>query len=249
MPLIQYKQSPFFITEVDTAQGIVEAIVNVFGVLDHGGDIVRAGAFKKTIAERGTQIKVLDNHNARSITDVIGKTLAIREIGRGELPRSLVEQHPEATGGLWTRTQYLLNTTQGRESFNRIAADAVNEYSIGYIAMQSEAIKTMSADGTPIHARLLKEIKLLEVSPVIWGMNPATTTVGVKGGATAAALQRFSAAYDALYAALLALPRAETESPSVAVGSHAAPTPAVHSLTLAAISAELHEIEALLAEA
>ncbi|MBL8133916.1 MAG: HK97 family phage prohead protease [Anaerolineae bacterium] len=183
----EIKQAAAFTTHIDPKLGIVEAVVSVFGVLDDGGDIVKAGAFARTIAERGTRVQVLDSHRADSVLRVVGKTLAIREIGREELPAEVLARHPEATGGLLARTQYLLDTPEGAGVFKRIAAGAVSEYSIGYDALRTEIIQAQRRDGTATQARLIKEVRLWEYSPVIWGMNPATATVGVKSAAWAEA--------------------------------------------------------------
>ncbi len=177
---VEHKVFPAFTLKVDAEQGIVEAIVNVFGILDDGGDIVLSGSFIKTLTERARRVKVLNAHNSWDVLSVIGKVMAMREVGREELPEQVLKEWPEATGGLWTQTQYLLDTPEGKGAFDRIKADAVNEYSIGYEAMQVE-YKKIDWRGQAVNARLLKEIRLWEYSPVVWGMNPATATTGVKG--------------------------------------------------------------------
>ncbi|MCK6580350.1 MAG: HK97 family phage prohead protease [Anaerolineae bacterium] len=174
------KEQQVFVTAIDAAQGIVEAIVSVFGVIDAGNDMVTPGAFAKTINERGMKVRVLDNHAADSVLRVVGIPLAMREIGREELPAEVLTRFPEATGGLWTKTQYLLDTPEGMGVFKRIAAGAAGEYSIGYEALKVGWEKMDTPDGRTVNVRLLKEIRLWEYSPVIWGMNPATATVGVK---------------------------------------------------------------------
>jgi HK97 family phage prohead protease len=176
---MEYKRQPVFVTKVDEAQGIVEAIVSVTGVCDHGDDIIQSGAYAKTIVERGRKVRVLDAHNSWSIFDVIGKVLALREVGRDELPAEVLEQYPEATGGLWTQTQYLLDTPEGKGAFERIRAEAIDEYSIGFNAMQYEIRKLTAGQGEKT-VRLIKEVRLWEYSPVLWGMNPATATVSAK---------------------------------------------------------------------
>ncbi|MDZ4768369.1 MAG: HK97 family phage prohead protease [Chloroflexota bacterium] len=176
------KQMPAFVMNLDEAAGIVEAIVNVFGILDDGDDIIQAGAFTKTIAERGLRVQVLDQHRTDSVLRVLGKVLIVREVGRDELPAQVLERYPDATGGLWTRTRYLLETPEGRGAFQRIALGAVSEYSIGIDAVKTKYQKAVRADGTEANARVITEVRLWEYSPVIWGMNPATATVNVKSG-------------------------------------------------------------------
>lgn len=172
----EHKSFPAVVTGTDEVQGIVEAIVAVFGNVDDGEDIVFPGAFAKTLAERFNRVTVLDNHRTDSIMRVIGKPLEAREISRNELPPDILMRAPDATGGLWTKTQYLMDTPEGRGAFIRIASGAVKEYSFAYDVIQSDYVR--APDGRT--QRHLKEIRLWEYSPVIWGMNSATATVGVK---------------------------------------------------------------------
>ncbi|MDZ4771211.1 MAG: phage major capsid protein [Chloroflexota bacterium] len=174
-----HKAYPIAVTAIDAGSGIVEAIVNVFGILDDGCDIIASGAFTRSIVERGTRVHVLDNHQVDSVMRIVGKTLDLREVGRDELPSALLARHPDATGGLWTRTQYLLETPEGEGVFRRIAAGAVGEYSVGFDVTASRRETIMRGD-RPVQARIITEARLWEYSPVIWGMNPATATVGVK---------------------------------------------------------------------
>lgn len=177
----EQKTMTAFVTSVDEAQGIVTAIVNTFGVIDDGGDVVHPGAFTKTIAERSGRVRVLDGHNTDSIMRALGKPISIREVGRGELPQEVLAQYPEATGGLETTTQYLLNTPEGDGAFKRLVAGAVTEYSIGYDALDVDYSKMRDPrTGKEIVVRNLRSIRLWEYSPVLWGMNPATATTGAK---------------------------------------------------------------------
>src|SRR5689334_16934155 len=100
--------SPAFATKIDAEKGIVEAIVNVYGILDLGDDVSVNGMCAKTISERGRDFKVLNSHNTGSALNAIGVCLAARELGREELPDKVLKKYPEATGGLWTQTQYLI---------------------------------------------------------------------------------------------------------------------------------------------
>ena len=174
------KASPVFVTSVDEVQGIVEAVVSVFGIIDLGNDIIHPGAYVKTITERAGKIRVLDQHNTDSILRAVGKPIELREVGREGLPAEILSRFPEATGGLYTKTQYLLDTPEGKGAFQRIASGAVNEYSIGYDALDVDYSKVKTPDGRDITVRNIRTIKLYEYSPVLWGMNQATATVSAK---------------------------------------------------------------------
>lgn len=173
----EYKTIPFKgFKIIDEDLGIVEHLVSIFGNEDLGGDVVHPGAFTKTIKERGGRIRVLDSHRRSSILDVLGKPLTLKEIPRDKLPSEILEDYPEATGGLWARTQFLLDTPEGKGAFARIKSGAVNEFSFGYDTLDED----FSDDEKGHEVRNLRTLRLWEYSPVIFGMNPATTVTGVK---------------------------------------------------------------------
>jgi len=175
----EYKSFESFEIKMDGDLGIVEHIVSVFGVLDRVGDIVHPSAFAKTIVERGKKVLVLDNHNASSASSILGKPMEIREIGRSELPPSLLDKYPDASGGLWAKTQFAMGTQAGKEAFELIKMGALQEWSFAYDVVQKD-YSEMDNDGEKQNIRNLRELKLYEYSPVLWGANSATMTTGVK---------------------------------------------------------------------
>lgn len=164
----------------DGNQGIVDAIVSVFGNIDDGHDIVHPGSFTKTIAERMSRIRVLDQHNAGSIDRVLGKPLEIREVSRAELPEDVLRDFPRATGGLFTRTRYNLETQAGREAFVRIRDGDIGEYSFAFDILDRDYSEELDDRGQKVRVRNIRTVRLWEYGPVIWGMNPATATVAAK---------------------------------------------------------------------
>lgn len=173
------KSFPVHIIKADEALGLVEAIVSVLGNIDLGDDIIHPGAFTKTIAERFQKIRVLDHHQTDSIFRSLGKPVSIQEVGREHLPANLLAQYPTAKGGLHTVTQFNMKTEAGREAFHRIAAGDINEYSIGFDAMDVDFTKEMTEKGERV-VRNIRTVRMWEYSPVLWGMNPATATVQAK---------------------------------------------------------------------
>ena len=164
-----------FITKTDEEQGIVETIFAVFGNRDKGNDIIHPGAFAKTFAEQGLKVKVLDMHKLDSILRVLGKPLAFRELSRDELPSDILAEFPEATGGAWAQVQFNMKTQNGHDTFQHFKAGDIGEWSFGYNALDFDYSGTGNAK-----ARNLRTIKLFELSPVIWGLNPATMTTAAK---------------------------------------------------------------------
>ncbi len=185
---MEHKTFSAYTLKTDAQQGIVEAIVAVMGNIDQGDDIIHPGSFTKTIQERRGKIRVLDQHQTDSIMRAIGVPLEIRELNRDQLPADLLKQYPDATGGLFTKTKYLLNTPEGLGAFQRIESRAVDEYSIGYDPLDVDYSKIKMPNGTERTARNLRTNKLYEYSPVLWGMNSATQTLSVKGATGAAGL-------------------------------------------------------------
>ena len=176
------KAFPIEIMQIDGEAGIVEAIVAVMGNIDDGNDIIHPGAFVKSITERSGSIPMLDNHNHFEGKDVIGNPLEIREIGRDALPPTLLAKFPSATGGLFTRTQFFIDEPSDNSAmiFRRIKAGAINQYSIGFDALDTDNSVEVNSDGAERDVRNIRTIRLWEFSPVIFAMNTATTTVGVK---------------------------------------------------------------------
>ena len=176
----EQKSFPAFgVKLLDAEQGIVEHIVAVMGNIDRGNDVIHPGAFVKSLMERGGKVKVLDGHDASSVLNVVGKPLEIREVGRLELPPDLIAQYPDATGALVAKTQFLLDTPEGRGVFDRIKNGAVDEYSIGYDPIVADYATLDRPEGKTT-VRNLREVRLWEYSPVVFAMNPATSTLSAK---------------------------------------------------------------------
>ncbi len=178
----EYKSTPglaLWVTDED--KGIVEHIITVFGIADEGDppDVSHPGCFKKTLLERADRIKVLDAHQARSLGNIIAVPLQLKEVSRAELPKETRDEFPDATGGLWAETQFLLDTPEGYGAFSRIKSGAVTEFSFGFDTIKAERGKK-KVDGREITVRNLRELRLWEYSPVLWGKNQATSVIDVK---------------------------------------------------------------------
>jgi len=208
-PEREYKASPAFIIESkasdDGKLGIVDAVVNLYGILDDGLDIVFNSFFAKSIAESGGRVRVLNSHSMKEgVLEAVGRPLTMREIGRSELPPEVLTRFPEATGGLWTSTQFMLTDERSKAVYDRLNAGWIDEWSIGFDTLQSENSRikrvfngsfyqyekalpndppeslVMDESGRPVIARLLRQGRLWEYSPVLWGQNPGTFTEVVK---------------------------------------------------------------------
>jgi len=176
---MEHKQTEAVVTAVDEAQGIVEAVWAVMGNIDDGNDIIHPGAFTKTFSQNAHQVKLLDNHRTDSVMASLGLVKELREVRPAELPQELMDKYPDATGGAKGTFQFFLDTPEGKGVFTRIQRKAIMGWSFGYDTVKSDRSFTIK-DGEKVPVRNLRELRLFEVSPVLWPMNPATTTTDAK---------------------------------------------------------------------
>jgi HK97 family phage prohead protease len=163
---LEHKTISFSVKALDDGQGLIEAYGSVFDVEDQGGDVVQPGAFKRTI----------QNSKAR------------KEAGKAKFLATMLYQHDpdrpiggwydltEDQHGLKCKGQIVLTTQLGRETYELIKAGVINEFSIGYDIPSGGATYDKSSG-----ARLLKELRLWEISPVTFAMNSEALLTSVKG--------------------------------------------------------------------
>lgn len=146
-------------------QGIIEAVVSVFGNVDSYGEKVMQGAFTGTLnTALPTGVLSHDWNNP------VATTLEAEELKAGDtrLPESI-----RANGGLRIVGQFFEDIPSSWETYKKIQRGLFREFSIGYRVLADEWV-----DGI----RHLKEIELYEWSPVLVGANPATSLLAVKSG-------------------------------------------------------------------
>lgn len=167
-------------------QGVIEALVSVFDIVDHGGDIIRRGAYAESLARK------LPNFVwSHDWSLPIGKVVEAAELEPGD-PK--LPERARALGGLYVKAQCNLETQRGREAFSDLKMGAITEFSIGYRTVASSYNEDTGV-------RELLEIELFEVSPVLVGMNQATELISVKGDQPRAGMTLDDHAKDALAAA------------------------------------------------
>lgn len=176
---MEHKRIPLFVTKMDEDKGIVEHVIAVMGNVDLGRDVIHPGAFTKTISERGGKIRVLDNHRTDSCLSAVGRPLSLQEISQAQLPLEVKAKYPDATGALMAETQFLMDTPEGAGIFKRIKDKAISEWSFGYDALDTD-FSDREIEGKQTNIRNIRTVKLYEYSPVLFGMNPATTTLSAK---------------------------------------------------------------------
>lgn len=153
---------------LDDEKGIVEAFVSGIGNKDNGADIIAPGAYARTLKTR-----IPKGVWAHDWTRPVSKTIEIEEITAGDdrLPDSL---KLGGFGGLYVKTQFNLNTSDGRDAYENVKFyGEESEWSIGFSTVKSHYDKKQKA-------MILEDIELYEYSPVLFGMNPLTATTSIK---------------------------------------------------------------------
>jgi uncharacterized protein len=149
----------------------VTGIFAVMGNVDSYNDRLMPGAFSKTFAERGAKTKFLWQHNFEAPAIAIIKGL--REVGVSELPPEVLQAAPDAIGGAEVVREYL-DTPRADEVLKGIKAGVPYEMSFGYDALKFSFETPDDAKDEWDKIRILQEVRLWEVSDVLWGANDAT---------------------------------------------------------------------------
>jgi HK97 family phage prohead protease len=144
---------PFEVKQLEDS-GSFEGLASVYGNVDLGGDIVERGAFKEIMTTRDGSIRVLDAHNTRA------------PVGKGTLT--------DTPDGLRIRGQLDLQVGRARELLSLLKKGILEGLSIGFDILPGGA--EVRNDGV----RLLRALKLWEVSLVAFPMNPAAQVAAVK---------------------------------------------------------------------
>lgn len=172
------------------ARGAFEGYGAVFGNVDAAGDVIQRGAFAATLARHkaaGTMPKMLLNHG--SMGGLAGGPMA-------DLPIGKWTSMSEDSHGLQVKGRLInLDTERGKTVYGAMREGELDGLSIGYRARSSEPGKP----GGP--RRILKEVDLLEVSPVTFPANSLARVSSVKradhtGGSAVVALKGIVTVYD-----------------------------------------------------
>jgi len=140
-------------TKEDGEKGVIEAYVSVFGNVDSYGDIIEQGAFASSLRE-----KLPVGVWSHDWQQPIAKTLEAKE-----------DSH-----GLYIKGQLILGVQKAKEAYELMKAGVIDEFSIGFYIEKYEIDEVNDT-------RIIKQIKLIEWSPVIRGANPDTSLIALKG--------------------------------------------------------------------
>lgn len=133
-------------------EGEITGYGAIFDNVDRGGDVIKKGAFNKTISENGGSVIMVANHDQN------------KPIGR------VTEMKEDATGLLFKG--YLSKTDRAQEYKQLMKDGVVDSFSIGYAVVKGDRNEHGGRD--------LAELKLFEISPVAIPMNPEAKLLEVK---------------------------------------------------------------------
>jgi HK97 family phage prohead protease len=145
----------------DAEKGRVTAVFSTFGVIDKDGDVTEKGAIKD-----GTKVRISAyNH---------GSWQGALPVGKGVIRVDGKEARLEG--------EFFMNTTHGRDTFETVKAlseDGQQEWSYGF-----KVRKDAPGEVEGKRVRVLKELDVYEVSPVMIGAGVGTRTLAIKSEAT-----------------------------------------------------------------
>tara|TARA_Y100001937_G_C7130652_1_gene337181 strand:+ start:970 stop:1671 length:702 start_codon:yes stop_codon:yes gene_type:complete len=149
---IIFKRSPLGeIKDLEDKSMIISGYGSYFDNIDADGDIIRKGAYKKTIEENGSRVKYLYQHK---MDQPIGK---------------MEELYEDEKGLVFVAR--LADTTLGRDVYTLMKEGIITENSVGILPIQKE-----NKEG----AREMLEVKLFEISAVTLASNEEAKILDVK---------------------------------------------------------------------
>lgn len=150
--MLLYKNLQQGISDVDVKKGIVTGYFSSFDNMDSDGDVIRKGAFTKTINENFNRVRHLLDHDA---TKSVGKIMSLEEHGKGLYYESKAGRH-----------------TLGKDFLLMVEDGLITEHSIGFVTIKQKSMGNYNE---------ISEVKLYEGSSLQgWGANEMTPITGIK---------------------------------------------------------------------
>ena len=151
--MLLFKTAPLGeLIDADDKKRIVKGYGSYFDNMDSDGDIIRRGAYKKTIKENGDRVRYIYQHN---MAQPLGKMNMLEEDDKGLMFEAEIA-----------------DTTLGNDVYELLNMGVITENSVGILPMQKE----FKGD-----YREITEVKLYEVSAVTLAANDQAKIMSVKG--------------------------------------------------------------------
>jgi len=151
---IEIKQliRPFELKEINVEERTFSGYAGAFGNIDEGNDILEKGSCARTFAQRipAGHIKFIDQHSYGGTERLLGKVIEGVEDDYGPLVKI-----------------YVSAVKAGDEVLTKIKEKVLDALSFGY-----DTLDFSLEERNGMVVRRLKEIRMWEVSAVIFGMNP-----------------------------------------------------------------------------
>lgn len=144
-------------SEEDEEYGEFEGYASVFNNVDLGNDVIKQGAFRKSLKARGhLGVKLLYQH-------------------KSDMPIGVFDEIKEDEHGLYVKGRLALKSTAGRDAYELLKMGALDGMSIGFRPNPKEITYDKRSK-----KRMIGEVDLMEISLVTFPMNPKATVLSVK---------------------------------------------------------------------
>lgn len=150
----------------ETPAGWFRALISVYGVTDHEGDVVEPGAFRKTILEwelaKGTKtMPVVWSHQYFDLKSFLGVMTRLESTDEGLIMEGVID----------------LDTEEGRRIYKLMKDGVITEFSWSGMVREYELIEDDDSWWPSIK---IKDVDLWEAGPCFKGANPETELLSVK---------------------------------------------------------------------
>jgi HK97 family phage prohead protease len=156
---LSFKNAPIELKE-DGDTRYIEAVFSLFDVIDSDNDVTKANALRSGYT--GNKVPLVWNHDWSKV------------IGRGIIETD--NQKAVFKG-------YFLNTEAGKEAYETVKAmQDMQQFSYGFQVLKSSKGTHIDSKGEEIPVRVLEDVKVWEVSPVLVGAQQNSFVQALKSG-------------------------------------------------------------------
>lgn len=156
---LSYKNAPIELKE-DGDTRYIEAVFSLFDTIDSDNDVTKSNALRSGYT--GNKVPLVWNHDWSKV------------IGRGIIETD--NQKAVFKG-------YFLNTEAGKEAYETVKAmQDMQQFSYGFQVMKSSKGTHIDSKGEEVPVRVLEDVKVWEVSPVLVGAQQNSFVQALKSG-------------------------------------------------------------------
>ena len=156
---LSYKNAPIELKE-DGDNRYIGAVFSLFDTIDSDNDVTKANALRSGYT--GNKVPLVWNHDWSKV------------IGRGVI---------EADNQKAVFKGYFLNTEAGKEAYETVKAmQDMQQFSYGFQVLKSSKGTHIDSKGEEVPVRVLEDVKVWEVSPVLVGAQQNSFVQALKSG-------------------------------------------------------------------